>query len=162
VNSRRLPVAVVALAVLGGAVLAADLFLPERATATDDGVVPADAVAVARGTFAGQTGHHVAGTVTVYRDADGHFLLFENYEQTQGPDVFVYLTPAAAPATTAEVEGAGLRVLIDGGADGGESTRTGTFTQRLPADLDPTVYGGVSVWCDRFDTPFGAATLRAV
>jgi hypothetical protein len=95
------------------------------------------------------------------RTGGGHALLFEEYSQTQGPDVFVYLTPSPTPETSADVA-AGVKVLLDGGADGGESTKEGTFEQRLAADVAPDAYEGVSIWCDRFSTPFGAATLEAV
>jgi hypothetical protein len=75
--------------------------------------------------------------------------------------VFVYLTPGDAPNTRSDVE-AGVRVLVDGGADGGESTVTGTFVQRLPDDVDPTGLNGVSIWCDRFSVAFGFAPLAPV
>ena len=149
---------VVALVAVGG-FLASDLFLPEQSTTVNEAPVPADATAVKSGTFSGaDAAHDVSGTVTLYQDGDGYFLRFENYQQTQGPDVFVYLTPAENPETSADVE-AGTKVLVDGGADGGESTKEGTFTQRLPADFDPGRYDGVSIWCDDFSVPFGSASL---
>ncbi|WP_266080858.1 DM13 domain-containing protein [Haladaptatus caseinilyticus] len=151
----------VVLVVVGGP-LVADVFLPEQSTTVSEAAVPADATAIKTGTFNGaDSAHDVSGTVTLYRDSDGHFLRFEAYEQTQGPDVFVYLTPAANPETEADIE-AGTKVRIDGGADGGESTKEGTFTQRLPADFEPQEYNGVSIWCDDFSVPFGSATLSDV
>lgn len=150
--------AVVGVGVVG--LTANELFAPERSTAVVEAEEPLG-TPLKRGEFVGKTNHRVSGTVTLYEDDEGFFLRFEEYEQTQGPDVFVYLTPAADPETTSEVR-AGVRVLIDGGADGGESTKEGTFTQRLSAALDPTGYMGVSIWCDRFSVPFGAATLTDV
>ncbi|WP_129114822.1 DM13 domain-containing protein [Halegenticoccus tardaugens] len=144
-----------------GGTLAAELFLPERSTAAAEGSIPPDADALKEGSFVGKDGHRVSGTVTLYRDGDGHFLRFEDYEQTQGPDVFVYVTPAPDPDTSEEIA-EGRKVLIDGGADGGESTKVGTFVQRLPEGTDPEGYEGVSIWCDRFAVPFGAATLEPV
>jgi hypothetical protein len=137
-----------------------ELFAPERSTAVVEAEEPTG-IPLKRGQFVGKANYRVSGTVTLYRDDEGHYLRFEAYEQTQGPDVFVYLTPAADPDTASEVN-AGVRVLVDGGADGGESTKEGTFTQRLPADVDPTGFMGVSIWCDRFAVPFGAATLTDV
>jgi hypothetical protein len=98
--------------------------------------------------------------VELARDADGLFLQFRDYEQTQGPDVFCYLTPGEDPDTAEEI-GAGVKVLVDGGADGGEITKTGTFAQSLPDDLGipPEETSGVGIWCDNFSVPFGAATL---
>jgi Electron transfer DM13 len=145
--------------VVVGGPLVADIFLPEQSTTVSEAAVPADATAIKTGTFSGaDAAHDVSGTVTLYRDSDGHFLRFQAYQQTQGPDVFVYLTLAANPETKADIE-AGTKVRIDGGADGGESTKEGTFTQRLPADFEPAVYNGVSIWCDDFSVPFGSATL---
>ncbi|PSP71888.1 hypothetical protein BRC86_14190 [Halobacteriales archaeon QS_3_64_16] len=149
--------------VTAGVVVAVELFAPEQATQVDESAAAAGVSSSARvletGTFSGKTGHQVAGTVTVFRDGTGYYLRFENYSQTQGPDVFVYLTPAGDPETTEEVE-AGRKIRIDGGADGGESTKEGTFAQRLLDDVDPTQYNGVSIWCEDFGVPFGSATLR--
>jgi hypothetical protein len=145
----------VALAVIGPS----DFFLPEQSTqvmeAADD-----DATVLKSGTFVGTAGHDVAGRVLLARDEEGLFLRFENYTQTQGPDVFVYVTPSQTPDTRAEIA-AGRKVLVDGGADGGESTKEGTFTQRLPADVSAADVGGVGIWCERFATPFGYAELAA-
>lgn len=137
-----------------------ELFVPERSTAVVEAGEPVGRP-LKRGAFVGKDGHRVSGTVTLFADDEGYLLRFEDYRQTQGPDVFVYLTPAADPDTTSEVR-AGVKVLVDGGADGGESTKEGTFTQRISGDIDPAEYMGVSIWCDRFAVPFGAATLEAV
>jgi hypothetical protein len=156
-------------ALLGGGVVAAELFAPERATAVEDdrtnastrsgAATPASTATVLQsGRFEGKAGHRCSGTVELAEDAAGLFLQFRDYDQTQGPDVYCYLTPAADPDTRSEVD-AGTRVRIDGGADGGELTKTGTFAQALPDGVDPETVNGVAVWCDRFSTPFGAATL---
>jgi hypothetical protein len=149
-------VLVIALVLIGPG----DFFLPERATAVNDTAdLPSGAAVLKSGTFAGLTGHHVAGTVSLVQDEDGLFLRFENYEQTRGPDVFVFVTPSETPDSKSEIA-AGRKVRIDGGADGGESTLVGTFTQRLPDDVDPEDVRGVGVWCEAFSTPFGMATLQ--
>jgi hypothetical protein len=72
--------------------------------------------------------------------------------------VFCYLTPAADPETSAEID-AGTKLRMDDGADDGEMTLTGTFAQELPASVDPAEIGGIGIWCDDFSVPFGAATL---
>ncbi|WP_458207051.1 DM13 domain-containing protein [Haladaptatus sp. NG-SE-30] len=137
-------------------------FLPEQSTIVDEPAASdGSAQVLKQGSFSGKAGHQVSGTVSLHQDADGYYLRFENYQQTQGPDVYVYLTEASDPDTNAEIR-AGQKVLIDGGAEGGESTKEGTFTQRLPADLDPARYDGVAIWCDRFSTPFGSAPLDPV
>lgn len=159
--------AVGGVGLVGAGLVASDLFLPERATRVDEADDrPATARPVSRGSFVGaDAAHQVSGTVTLFDDDAGAFLRFEAYSQTQGPDVFVYLTPAPVPNTTAAIR-AGVRVLVDGGADGGESTKTGHFTQVLPADsiagVDLASFGGVGIWCDRFAVPFGWASLEPV
>jgi hypothetical protein len=161
-NRRYLAAGVVAVLVLAGVGLGFELFAPERTTVVaEEGSFGPDAAVLARGEFVDKAGHSVSGTVELVQDGDAYYLRFVDYEQTQGPDVYVYVTEDSDPDTTDEVE-TQLRVRIDGGADGGESTKQGTFVQRLPADFDPASVNGVAIWCDRFDTPFGAATLERV
>lgn len=149
---------VVALVVSVAVIGPSDFFLPETATEVQE--TPADGTAevLKSGSFVGTAGHEVSGTVVLLRDDQGLLLRFEDYRQTQGPDVFVYVTPATTPDTSDETA-AGTKVLIDGGADGGESTKEGTFTQRLPASVSAEDIRGVGIWCERFATPFGYAEL---
>jgi len=148
---------------VGGA-FAYEQLAPEQATRADEAgdgggaTLSAEAETLATGEFTGKAGHRCSGRVELVRDGDAHFFRFVNYEQTQGPDVFVYACPAPDPDTSAEIS-AGTKVLIDGGADGGESTKTGTFVQRLPDRIDVSSIRGVGIWCEDFRTPFGAATV---
>lgn len=136
-------------------------FWPEQATRAND-AAPEGATIVATGAFAGAGDgvHHVSGTAKILRVGESYVLRFEDYDQTQGPDVFVYLTTSAAPSSKSEIE-SGLRILIQGGAEGGESTKEGSFQQPLPAGFAPEKYHGIAIWCDRFDTLFGRAELSA-
>lgn len=143
-----------ALAVIGPS----DFFLPEQATQVEEGTL-GEAEVLKRGTFTGKAGHDVQGTVLLVRDEDGLALRFENYSQTQGPDVFVYISASGTPDTGEEIADS-TKILIDGGADGGESTKEGTFTQRLRADVDPSNINGIGIWCEKFATPFGVAELQ--
>jgi hypothetical protein len=151
----------------GGGYLGWELFAPERETrVSEERAVMADGTSgsetetqvLKRGEFVGKDNHRCSGTVELARDDSGLFLQFRDYEQTQGPDVFCYLTPDEDPDTTAAID-AGVKVLIDGGADGGEITKTGTFSQPLSDDVAVDAMNGVGIWCDRFAVPFGAATL---
>ncbi|MDZ7701764.1 MAG: DM13 domain-containing protein [Halobacteriales archaeon] len=165
-NRPELALTVATVAAIVAIVVAGPLFLPEEATvveasSTPTGIDRGPTTVVATGTFEGKAGHTVRGQVSLVEDAEGYLLRFEDYEQTQGPDVYVYLTQVADPDTRGAV-GAGYKVRIDGGAGNGESTKVGTFEQRLPDDLDPRAFRGVAIWCDRFATPFGAATLEPV
>lgn len=135
-----------------------ELFAPETATQLEEDPSADGAEVLKQGEWVGKDGHDVSGTVALVATGDGHALRFRDYQQTQGPDVFIYVTPAEDPETSEEIA-AGTKVLLDGGADGGESTLEGDFTQALPDSVDPAAINGVSSWCDRFSVPFGAATL---
>ena len=135
-----------------------DFFLPEQSTHVDEASVGDGSEVLKRGTFTSAAGHDVEGMVLLMHDDEGLYLRFENYSQTQGPDVFVYVTPSSTPDTSKEIT-AGTKVLVDGGADGGESTKEGTFTLRLSEDVRPEDISGVGIWCERFATPFGYAEL---
>ncbi|MFC6865146.1 DM13 domain-containing protein [Halomicroarcula sp. GCM10025817] len=150
-------VVVASLAVIGPS----DFFLPEQSTQVDEELADGDAEVLASGSFVGTSGYDVTGTVLLLRDDEGLFLRFENYSQTQGPDVFVYVTPSPTPDSRAEIT-AGTKVPIDGGADDGESTKEGTFTQRLPEGVTAADINGVGIWCERFSAPFGYAELNPV
>lgn len=111
------------------------------------------------GSFEGKAGHKVSGDVKLFRADGKHYLRFENYQQTQGPDVFVYLTPSEDPDTSDEIS-EGVKIRIDGGPDGGEIVKEGNFNQKIPEDIDVSRYNGVGIWCDAFSTPFGAAPIE--
>jgi hypothetical protein len=155
-----LGIGVVALVALVGVAFIgpSDFFLPEQSTQVEESSLQEGAEVLKRGTFVGTSGYDVTGTVLLVRDEEGLFLRFENYSQTQGPDVFVFVTPSSTPDSNAEIA-AGTKVPIDGGADDGESTKEGTFTQRLPDGVSAEHVDGVGIWCERFATPFGYAEL---
>lgn len=156
-NQLLLGAAVLALV---AAAAAAPLFLPKASQTVSQPLadVGAAPMLVKEGRFVdGEPAHHAEGRVAVYRGDHGHFLRFEGYDATAGPDVYFYLTPKPDARTTAEVEG-GLRVLVPGGDDDGEATLRGDFNVPLPAGFDPAAYQGIVAWCDRFDVRFGSAS----
>ena len=163
---RRSVVLVLAAIVLValGAWVVEGWFLPETAVRVDEappGLPGAAFMETLRsGPFEGKGGHHVSGVAMLVRSEGDFWLRFEDYEQTQGPDVFVYLTEGRQPGTAAEIE-SGLRVRIDDGPDGGEIVKEGSFNQRLPGGLDAGRYKGVAIWCDQFNVLFGRAPLDA-
>ncbi|MEZ3115581.1 DM13 domain-containing protein [Halobaculum sp. MBLA0147] len=116
------------------------------------------ATVLASGEFVGVDGHDVSGRVSlVERDGD-LYLQFRDYQQTSGPDVFVYVTPADEPTTSGPVN-AGTKVRLDGGGDGGEATKRGTFVQKLPDSVSADDVEGIAIWCEAFGVPFGYADL---
>lgn len=188
-NTKLLVAAAVLVAVGGSAVALigpGDLFLPEETTQGDGTVLATEtpgatadgasggteetasgdaesdgdgsATVLASGEFVGVDGHDVSGRVSlVARDGD-RYLQFREYEQTSGPDVFVYVTPTDEPTTSGPVN-AGTKVRLDGGEDGGEATKRGTFVQTLPDAVSADDVEGIPVWCEAFGVPFGYADL---
>lgn len=138
-------------------------FLPMPTTTVDE-AAPPDTTVVKTGPYEGADAfHHGSGTVSILRDAEGrHHLRFEAYDARAGPDVYFYLTPRADADSTADVEEEGLRVLVPGGARGGQATLRGDFNVPLPYGFDPDRYAALVAWCDRFDERFGTAVLTPV
>ncbi|MFE9040716.1 DM13 domain-containing protein [Streptomyces sp. NPDC007818] len=118
---------------------------------------PAAPVTVARGTFISHE-HATAGTAKVVRLADGgHVLRLEGLDTSNGPDLRVWLSDAPVK------EGlAGWRVFDDGKYVNVAALKGNKGDQNypLPAGVDWSAYGSVSIWCDRFDVSFGAARLE--
>ena len=85
-------------------------------------------------------------------------LRLQDLQTSNGPLLKVWLTDAPVlPGTD------GWGVFDDGGCvDLGElKGNIGSSNYPLPADADLARLTSVSVWCDRFNVSFGAATLRS-
>ncbi|MFV2121779.1 DM13 domain-containing protein [Streptomyces sp. Act-28] len=125
---------------------------PSASKATE----PAGPVTLAQGSFISHE-HTTTGTVKVVRLPDGgHTLRLEGLDTSNGPDLRVWLSDAPVK------EGkAGWGVFDDGRyVDlAGLKGNKGDQNYPLPADVDWSRYPSVSIWCDRFDVSFGAATL---
>ena len=101
--------------------------------------------------------HATTGTVRILRLADGsHQVRLENLDTTNGPKLTVLLSNAAV------VPGkAGWHVFDDeknlnlGDLKGNK----GSQNYVIPRTANLADYRSVSVWCDRFNVSFGAATL---
>lgn len=106
-------------------------------------------VVEARGTFVEQGGHTIdGGDAVVVRQPDGsRLLVLEELNSQNGPDLQLYLSPSA-----------------EGNVDGGTRLaplkgNIGTQTYELPADVDLAARPHVVIWCERFASPFGTASL---
>jgi hypothetical protein len=98
--------------------------------------------------------HGTSGVARVLELSDGRRIVrLEDLDTSNGPDLFVYLT---ANPTDGE-EGAFDDDYVDLGRLKGNQ---GNQTYDLPAELDLTLHGTVVIWCDRFDSAFGAADLQ--
>ena len=149
----------IALIVIGG-VVAFLLFAPKATTTLSQSIDEAGPglVALKSASFSGADSFHkVSGTVALYAGPDGHFLRFEGYEATSGPDVYFYLS--ATPDASYN-GGERLKVRFPGGADDGQATLRGDFNVPLPEAFDPAAWSSAIVWCDRFSVRFGSASFR--
>lgn len=113
---------------------------------------PPGPVELATGSFV-SLDHATGGTARVLELADGRrFVRLEGFETENGPDLYVYLStnPADGPEDAFDDEVADLGRL---------QGNIGDQNYEIPADADPAGYASVVVWCDRFDSAFGAADL---
>ena len=108
------------VALLAGVALIgpSDFFISDRSTQVEESSIDEQAEVLKRSTFVGTAGHDVTGTVLLVEHNGELYLRFENYSQTPGPDVFVYVTPSETPDSNAEIA-ADTEVPIDGGSDDG-------------------------------------------
>ncbi|GHG52785.1 DM13 domain-containing protein [Streptomyces griseocarneus] len=101
--------------------------------------------------------HTTSGTVRVLQLPDGtRTVRLENLDTSNGPELKVLLSDAPVK------EGrAGWHVFDDGAhvSLGALKGNKGDQNYAVPAGLDLGRYRSVSIWCDRFDVSFGAATL---
>ncbi len=95
------------------------------------------------------------GTVNLYRTADGrHVLRLDKFFVTANIDLELRLSPLEAPRTTEQYM-ASPSVWI-----APLDVTTGSLNFTLPADVDPTRYRSIVVWCPIIDSAYAAATLR--
>lgn len=114
---------------------------------------PAGPVALTSGDFISRSRYTVTGDATVYELQDGsRTLRLKDFESTNGPALFVYLTSADADAQDADLDAD----YIDLGALRGN---VGNQNYAIPADVDLEVYDTVVIWCRPFSVAFGAANL---
>lgn len=103
--------------------------------------------------------HRTTGSVRVLRLADGSRVLrIEGLDTSDGPDLKVWLTDArVVPGRD------GWHVFDDGAYTnlGDLKGNRGNQNYAVPAGLDLAKYRSVTIWCDRFNVSFGAATLSA-
>lgn len=139
--------------------------VPTVTTAGDDGgptsptgntSPPAEAepIELRQGAFVSRD-HGTSGVARVLELADGsRFLRLEELATENGPDLYVYLTATAADGD----EGAFDDDFVSLGRLQGN---LGNQNYQLPADVDLDRYRSVVIWCDRFNSAFGAADLSA-
>lgn len=113
-------------------------------------------VAIATGSFRdADSFHRGAGTATIYRNSDGsHFLRFEDFRVTNGPDLRVLLAQAADPQSRRELQDAGYIHLAE------LKGNVGSQNYDLPSEVDPAAdSGSVIIYCQPFQVIFSVAPL---
>jgi len=134
--------------------LASPLFLTQ-AVSESAPTAPAQS-RLAAGRFGVVDGIHKGeGTATLVQLPDGQRVLRleEDFRVTNGPDLYVYSSGAAAPRTSGEVHGSGaFEVAQLKGNVGGQN-------YALPDHLDLSKFRSVVIYCRRFTTVFSTAEL---
>jgi len=98
--------------------------------------------------------HGTSGTVVLLEDATGtRFVRLENLDTSNGPDLFVYLSTAPSDGPEDQFDDDFVNL---GRLEG----NVGNSNYVIPSDTDLARYASVVIWCDRFDSAFGAAPLR--
>jgi hypothetical protein len=128
----------------------ATLTIAETTLATTTTTVPPVPVRLASGQFVGIE-HRASGTASIYEQDGRHVLRFEDDTDIQnGPDLYVWVLPAAS------YEGGTPEEYIDLGFLQGT---VGGQNYELPDEFDPEVHRTVLIWCLRFAVPFATAPL---
>jgi hypothetical protein len=140
--------------------MAAEEAMAEEEMAAEEAMVeptaaPAGPVALASGGFTQIDAlHGAAGNATIYRLPEGNLVLrLENFEAQNGPDLRVGLSGHPMPRNNAELHDGGyieLAVL---------KANQGNQNYELPADLDPSAFRSVVIYCKAFSVVFSTAEL---
>ncbi len=94
----------------------------------------------------GVRNYKTSGNVKSISADDGLYLRFEDFQTTNGPDLFVYLIQP------------GMRTQ-DGINLGALKGNTGNQNYLVPTDVDISQHNIVVIWCRAFDADFGTAEL---
>ncbi len=102
---------------------------------------------VAKGTFAGASGHKTSGGVSVVRtDAGAMVILEKDFSFDGAPDPKVGFGRDGAYDTASQ--------LAPLGANKGHQSYP------IPASIDPAKYNEVYIWCEKYSVPLGVAKLQ--
>ncbi len=110
---------------------------------------------VASGTFS-KVEVRGEGTAKLYRLADGKRILrFEDFQTAENTDLFVWLSEATTPATSAEAVGSPHVVL------GNLKATLGNQNYEIPASVPTEKIRSIVIWCDPVALAYAAARLSA-
>ncbi len=95
----------------------------------------------------GDSFHKVSGDAKIITDGSGKkYLRFENFESTNGPDLYVYISTDK-----------GNEDFVSLGKLKGN---IGDQNYELPENVDLEKYDNVLIWCQRFSVLFGSAEIN--
>lgn len=119
---------------------------------------PDVAVRLKAGEFRDQDAlHKGSGQATIYRGPDGaHLLRLDDLDVTNGPDLFVLLSPHSDPNNPDEVKTEGYVNL------GELKGNRGNQNYPIPSDVDVPSQGSVVIYCRAFSVIFSVAPLQDV
>ena len=124
----------------------------QTGSSTDTTAASTEPVVSASGEFVSRD-HSTSGTVRVLDLAgDGRIVRIEGLDTDNGPDLYLYLSTAAADGP----EGAFDDDFFNLGRLKGNQ---GDQNYALPSEVDLSRFRSVVIWCDRFNSVFGAADL---
>jgi len=113
-----------------------------------------DARVVLQGAFQGADEFHFgSGQALLVETAPGMYTLrFEGFSVRNGPDLFVYLAGAAVGSAEQEYDD---EIVNLGRLKG----NIGSQNYDIPPEVDLAAFASVVIWCDRFNSAFGAAPI---
>lgn len=139
--------------------IAADAVSPAKpdamaasAPAAPKAAEPAAVPAATRGGNFRSLDHKGSGRASLVKTTAGYVVRFDNLDVENGPDLFVYLSPAAS---TSQASAFGVKPLILGKL----KANKGNQNYAVPAGTDVRKYKSVAVWCKRFSSGFAVAPL---
>ena len=98
--------------------------------------------------------HGTTGTVVLLEDSAGsQFVRLQDLDTSNGPDLFVYLSTNPPDGPEGEFDDDYVNL---GRLEG----NVGSSNYAIPVGTDLSRFASVVIWCDRFNSAFGAAALR--
>lgn len=127
--------------------------MDDERTDTSTTASAGEPVELARGEFISRD-HGTRGVARVLELADGRRVVrLEGLDTDNGPDLYLYLGSNPADGDEGEFDDDFVNL-------GRLKGNQGDQNYELPAGTDLERHGTVVIWCDRFDSPFGAADLH--
>lgn len=109
--------------------------------------VHAEGAKVSSGQFEGRSDHVTTGGVSISKDGDIYVVTLEDDFSLDGaPDPKLGFAKGGTYVQASE-----FSIL---------NSKTGKQVYQLPANINPTAYDEIVVWCGQFSVPLGIASLK--